>query len=524
MRPLIAENSELTVLRSLAAYAYGNWQVEWPDTVPEDQRPSAGEGRKFGYVADLGRNPGRMGRRFVRADVSIKARDVDEKGQTVPFSGSTDVEHTLDIAARKTDGDVFLERDITRAGLNGNVPYVDFDVDDIVPVLVWGRTLNLPVTSIEAVTEAGATIDWRIHVGGQLLFDDAAQDHANLEIERAIAQERRERLKDVGKAHAAASHAQSTADRAQVSADGAQSTADSALSKAELVLSPMQTPVGDDPLALYAAFTRWAQARGIPGDAPVMQLAHVTKLVDEQQEEISRQQGDQLDKFGEVATRVDELTADLSEVSNFGRARIVWPGDDWSGSQGTWTAKGTWVGRVMGVYMEETNKYVKSGDGYVPVQEPRYVLESVPKPDGSRTYPFMVGVYEVEPGRALSRTLRGGGLTPPQNQWTATGVEFTPEKRINNMSARISVTWGAANRGSPYRVRLVAGGRVLEQTYSSRLGPLFPWGNGRAEQSFSTGPWTIQPGEVLRVEVLADAGGSSQREVESSELFVSWTE
>lgn len=219
MRPLIADNNELTVLRSLAAFSYGTWGVEWPDSVPENQRPSAGEGRKFGYASQSERTLGRMGRRFVRADVSVRAHDVDEKGQAVAFSGSSDVEITLDAAAKKTDGDVFVERDITRAGLNGNTPYVDFDVGDIVPVLVWGKTLELPVTSIEAVTEAGAVVDWRIHVGGQLLFDDVARERHNVEVERAIAQERRERLKDVGEVTTRVTAAQNTADAVRVDFD-----------------------------------------------------------------------------------------------------------------------------------------------------------------------------------------------------------------------------------------------------------------------------------------------------------------
>lgn len=71
MRPLVADGGELTVLRSLAAYSYGQWSVEWPDSVPEEQRPELPDEREFGYVAKLDKEPGRMGRRFVLSLIHI---------------------------------------------------------------------------------------------------------------------------------------------------------------------------------------------------------------------------------------------------------------------------------------------------------------------------------------------------------------------------------------------------------------------------------------------------------------------
>lgn len=199
MHPLIADGGEMTVLRDLAAFSYGRWSVDWPESVPEDQRPELPDGRDFGYASKLKKDPGRFGRRFVRADVTIKAQDFDEAGKPIPFSGESDVEETLDDAAKRTDGDVFFEREITRAGLGALVPRVDFDVDSVVPVLIWGKTIPAPVTSIEDVVEQGAVVDYRVHVGGQLLQDDAARERANREVERTIAQERRERVKAVSK-------------------------------------------------------------------------------------------------------------------------------------------------------------------------------------------------------------------------------------------------------------------------------------------------------------------------------------
>lgn len=199
MHPLIADGGEMTVLRDLAAFSYGRWSVDWPESLPDEQRPVLPDDRDFGYASKLKRDPGRFGRRFVRADVTIKAQDFDEAGKPIPFSGESDVEETLDDAAKRTDGDVFFEREITRAGLGALQPRVDFDVDSVVPVLIWGKTIPSPVTSIEDVVEQGAVVDYRVHVGGQLLQDDAARERANREIEATIAQERRERVKAVSK-------------------------------------------------------------------------------------------------------------------------------------------------------------------------------------------------------------------------------------------------------------------------------------------------------------------------------------
>nr|DAX96101.1 MAG TPA: hypothetical protein [Caudoviricetes sp.] len=219
MYPLVADGGEVTVLRDLAAFSYGSWSVDWPESVPEEQRPELPDDRDFGYALKLKEPPGRMGRRFVRANVSITAQDFDNEGQPVPFSGESDVEQVLDEAAERVDGDVFFEREITRAGLGALVPRIDFDVDDVVPVLIWGKTILSPVTSIEDVAEAGAVVDYRVHVGGQLLRDDAARERANREVERTIAQERRERVESVAKerkARKAAVSAESSARRADV--------------------------------------------------------------------------------------------------------------------------------------------------------------------------------------------------------------------------------------------------------------------------------------------------------------------
>lgn len=205
MHPIIADGGEMTVLRSLASYAYGKWDVTWPDSVPESHRPKLEDDRDFGYASKLdGGQQGRMARRFVRSDISIEAAEYAESGAVIPYTGFSNAESVLDEAAARTNGDVFFEREFTREHLGELEPWVDFSVGDLVPVTVWGRSLESVVRSIEAVTAQGAVIDWRVVVGQQLLRDDDGRERKLAELERDMAQEVRERKGDVSSARSAA--------------------------------------------------------------------------------------------------------------------------------------------------------------------------------------------------------------------------------------------------------------------------------------------------------------------------------
>lgn len=261
MHPLIADGGEMTILRDLAAFSYGRWTVDWPESVPEEQRPELPDDRDFGYASKLKRDPGLFGRRFVRADVTINAQDFDEAGKPIPFSGESDVEQVLDDASKRTDGDVFFEREITRAGLGALVPRVDFDVDSVVPVLIWGKTIPAPVTSIEDVVEQGAVVDYRVHVGGQLLQDDAARERANREVEATIAQERRERVKAVSKERKARKSAVAAESRARTEAISAEAKRSDAY--ADSVASGVESRLSRD---FEASYERYSKALTQLGD------------------------------------------------------------------------------------------------------------------------------------------------------------------------------------------------------------------------------------------------------------------
>ncbi|MFW9196165.1 hypothetical protein ACOI9M_03550 [Corynebacterium striatum] len=99
------------------------------------------------------------------------------------------------------------------------VPYLDFGVDDIVPVSFWGKLMFLPVTEIRLVSSVGDSKNYVVHVGGSLLADIEARNKDYNEMARLIAQERRERTKSVNSVERSASRAQSTADRVRTDFD-----------------------------------------------------------------------------------------------------------------------------------------------------------------------------------------------------------------------------------------------------------------------------------------------------------------
>lgn len=228
---LIAESPQVTVLRSLASTAFGKVSITLPEGAEMDGifTPSA-PGNELGYVAALNseKRVGGMFRRFVRADVSITA-----KGAPAPAS---DVEQVLDEAAKRTSGEFFLESDITLAGLGDWVPLQDFHVGDLVDVEIWGMVVPMRVTRIEPIVSDHSIVDWRVHVGGQLVSDEDALLAANATIHRVLVEDRRD-LAGLSERVVAAQSSADAADQKAVAAGdaakAAQATADDADGKAK---------------------------------------------------------------------------------------------------------------------------------------------------------------------------------------------------------------------------------------------------------------------------------------------------
>lgn len=204
---LSSDGGSVTMGRRLAFYSYGKFDV----VIPEGREQQVEDDRiQNGYIA---RNPGqRMGRfdfGFIRQDATINL-----EAQT------SDLELAIDSTEKRSEGDVYVERDISRAGMNGFELGRDFGLDDIVRYRVWGNYLRLPVTAgdLESSVDGGLR-GVRVHVGGQVASDSEARRRANNEILGQIENEKRQRTREASKTRSVADSAMSTADEAKVKAD-----------------------------------------------------------------------------------------------------------------------------------------------------------------------------------------------------------------------------------------------------------------------------------------------------------------
>lgn len=204
---LSSDGGSVTMGRRLAFYSYGKFDV----VIPDGREQQVDDDRiQNGYIA---RNPGQqMGRfdfGFIRQDATINL-----EAQT------SDLELAIDSTEKRSEGDVYVERDISRAGMNGFELGRDFSLDDIVRYRVWGNYLRLPVTAgdLESSVDGGLR-GVRVHVGGQVASDSEARLRRNAEILGQLENEKRQRTRQVSKAQSTATSAKSTADEAKQTAD-----------------------------------------------------------------------------------------------------------------------------------------------------------------------------------------------------------------------------------------------------------------------------------------------------------------
>lgn len=229
---LVADAAHVTIMRPLASTAFGRYSLQVPDGIDiEDIHTFAAPGNELGYVGSLvkGRRVGGWARRFVRADVSVTAKDDDDPIRV----SESNVDAVLREARDRTAGDFFLESSITQAGLGPWVPLTDFGVGDIVNVEIFGRVVQLPVTRIEPVVDDAVVVGWTVHVGGQVVGDSRARENENAEIRRALIRDQRDLAgieAQVSKAVRDSTDAKSTASSAKTAAESASTAASEALS------------------------------------------------------------------------------------------------------------------------------------------------------------------------------------------------------------------------------------------------------------------------------------------------------
>lgn len=180
---LVADGGEMTVGRQLATYTFGQFQTILPDGEEQVESDSR---LQNGYIYRPDNPPsGRFDVGFVRADVSI-----DLGAQT------SDLEDVIDTAQKRVAGEVYFEREISGPGLGRYRGGVDFEISDLVWVEIWGKRLQLPVTSIEDYFDSGALSE-RVHVGGQIISDFAQLKRHNDGLLQQIQNERAQLLRRV---------------------------------------------------------------------------------------------------------------------------------------------------------------------------------------------------------------------------------------------------------------------------------------------------------------------------------------
>lgn len=562
MHPLIADGGEMTVLRDLAAYSYGQWSVDWPESVPDDQRPELPDDRDFGYASKPDHQPGVFARRFVRADVDITAQDFDDAGEPIPFTGESNVEETLDETSRRTEGDVFFEREITRAGLGALVPRVDFDVDSIVPVLIWGKTIMSPVTSIEDVVELGTVVDSRVYVGGQLLLDDEARERANREIERTIAQERRERVESVSKERKARKSAiASESARSDAYADAVGERVSNSLTaelqaygekvkEAKNYVDPATQQVVDFwseenqnnfnkavqlTLSAQDAYNDINNIKWLSQDAWNEQqekinaqneeFQRLTKQLDAQQsEQIKQLSAVQQQMAEESQGQIRELMATRADSSD-PQIRPTPRADGKPGWQVTLTdmvrgalfhiqwydVKGTT--NTGGEIVEPTAQVVNT----LSTNTESYTLQC-----DSNEYIYVRWVRQAK--KQVSVDKSDGGWDVPRSSWEYIMSYPAPSTTARQVTLRLKVTWAAATYDDSYSIRIRAGNRTLKTFTESRLGPINPFGDGERWMSMTVHDETVQAGETIKVDVYSTAFLPGGRRVKEAELTGTWIE
>ena len=220
---LVADGGEITVGARVAVYTYGAFNVVLPEGRELAQDDYTDDRYTNGYVyrPKEAEQLGRFDIAFARADVTVETN-----------AGYSNFEAVVDASQRKVAEDVYFERDITGAGLGSWTPGEDYEVGDIVDVLVFNRVIPQPVTAITYTSAPDDPLGVRVHVGGQTIRDAELVEEQNRSVREAIAQESAQRRKQVGAAQSTATAAKATADNAQHVAQTAGTTAIAALQSA----------------------------------------------------------------------------------------------------------------------------------------------------------------------------------------------------------------------------------------------------------------------------------------------------
>lgn len=496
---LLADGGKVTVLRRLAGFVWGRWQVTYPEgfVVPSDQQLQ--HDREYGFVAKLSEvEPPPFGRRFARRDVLINA----------PDQVST-VEENLDDAARLTKGDVFLEWEIGPGGLGRLVPWQDFRVGDVVNVRIWGFVLRLPVTNITAVTDVQGGHSWSVHVGGQLVEDSRGRSARNLEVLRAIQQERREVAKEAGAAGVSASQASSSA----AAASGSASQARQSVVDAEVQREAAERARNEAEVKRAAAETARQRAEAARAEmVEQLRLQHEQHVVFQAQRD--RDQDSLLQQLRDIQGRVSRERPGLvllGSEDDFVRV------DNPFGAQLRVRCKGSWQGRVVaqavgGSSGSGTNLVVNGESTTLGLANREFVVDA-----GSGSLQSGLVWYFASEGTPVEISHVISGMVPQRNQLTRVAAWFAPRDGVH-ACVQARVGWDSASFHDAYDVQIRVGGRVVAEDKARGLGPIFPGLNGYATKTVVADSLTIGRGQAVEVWVQTSHEAESGRRIRGGAL------
>ena len=556
----------LAVVYRTASYVWGRYTATYPED-HDTEHLELEDNREYGYVAKLtDAEPERFGRTFTRADVHADA-----------VLQVSDVERKIDEAAVVTDGDTVVRREIGEDGLNGLVPYVDFQIGDIIPCRSWGKLLYLPVISITVQSSPGGVLEYRVMVGSRLVSDRAELEQVTAEIdqrvakdkeelrkriereraqriradkretrlrENALSEEQRKRVEQLREETAARESSVESLRGALTGAGGAQADLVAALEG----LNRQLRRTGSDPApGLIPAYLQmntelWQMQQEVNNalrkadDALIEGQEANRELIKMQQAlaEMNENRIDQINRDNEIR---DELVERLQEAE---RQRLAqrWflfslsegQNEHWSYSHtgaenaaGTLTARGSWNGRVQAL----TTRLRHDSRG-----DERWVIEpwsnTVPKATGGRSYSVEIGGYpgmiwyQISPGQARSIDMRRRGYTPESSVWSEIDAMNIQSNAVHTITARVE--WRAVHRGSEYRFRVRSRehGELLSWSSGTKFGPVWPWENGARSVDANPVQRRFSPGDRIFFEVWSSAPTLNSRTVNEARSRVYW--
>lgn len=466
---LTAPGGDVTVGRTTASYVYGSFTVRFPEGTTQQEADTRIQ-NAFIYRPD-NRSTGRFDVSFVRADATVDLA-----------ANTSDFETILEAAQKRVEGDTFFEQDLLVFGRLR--PGVDFKIGDIAHVSRWGKQIPAPVTACDVVVDDQHRRGWRVHVGGQMVQDAAARKASNDQILQQIAQERQQRLRDVGAVDSKASTAQSTAEDAKQS-------------------------------AIDALAQQQADFQAFQVERDAQQDAYMEALRAVQEASIRPVQG-----------WLFLTTASASTAENQ-YLRI----NHSSRSSGTRSVEmlGSWVGKIIVTRNGTTTKYDGNSDSYDD-SFTNMTEYAVPLPDGQRiitgshttSATFVRVDYEVSPGVQQSRQLVQQQLTLPQSSWTElTSLTWAAPKQTDFMGL-VKVNFAAVPFLPWYGVRVTINGTTYKEQLVNHLGPLL--GNGPRTLYIQINGVTLNSGDEIKVLAYSDAGTTGDRAISLATMDISWIE